>query len=129
MVTEGLGGSTTDTSELGLKPGHMYEMTAHGDGIAHLDAFGPSPTNIPGFTHLETDAKTTSDGIHREESTGHGNYPRLGSNGELRTSGWNTAMIVAGLPKKAEEDTPKSPMESVVRYTEDLDGWIQGAFE
>jgi len=129
MVTEGLGGSATDTSKLGLGPGHMYEMTAHGDGIAHLGAFGPSPADIPGFTHLETDAATTADGVHRDESTGHGNYPRVGSHGELRTSGWNTAMIVAGLPKQAEEDTPKSPMESVVRYTEDLDGWIQGAFE
>jgi len=84
-----------------LAPGHMYEMTAHNDPVAHLNAFGAGPENIQGFTHLETGATTTDDGIHRDGATGHSEYPRPGDNGQLRTTGWNIAMIVAGLPSHA----------------------------
>ncbi|AHH20522.1 alpha/beta hydrolase fold-containing protein [Nocardia nova SH22a] len=104
-VTNTLGGSV-DTSKLGVAPGHMYEMTAHNDPVAHFNAFGPSPENIPGFTHLETGATVTSDYVHRDGATGHSEYPRNGDNGQLRTTGWNTAMIVGGLPEMAVRAGP-----------------------
>ncbi|MEU6563344.1 alpha/beta hydrolase [Nocardia nova] len=104
-ATNTLGGGV-DPSRLGVAPGHLYEMTAHNDPVAHLNAFGPSPENIPGFTHLETAPTTTDDGVHRDGATGHSEYPRTGDNGQLRTPGWNTAMIVAGLPEHAVQAPP-----------------------
>ncbi|GGB47851.1 hypothetical protein GCM10011489_38800 [Gordonia jinhuaensis] len=49
------------------------------------------------FTHLDTDATATPDGVQREGATGHSEYPRAGDNGELRTSGYNTSVVIAGL--------------------------------
>lgn len=89
-------------TDLGLGPGHAYEMTADGDVIARLDRFGPGPLGggphtTAGFTHLETDAATTPDGQNRSGATGHSEYARTGDNGRLRTSGYNLAVVVAGL--------------------------------
>ncbi|WP_216893621.1 alpha/beta hydrolase [Nocardia alni] len=108
-------------ARLGLPPGHMYEMTAHNDPVAHLNAFGPSPENIPGFTHLETGATTTDDGIHRDGATGHSEYPRLGADQQLRTPGWNTAMIVAGLPQDAVRASP-TERDAMGRIIDSLEG-------
>lgn len=49
------------------------------------------------FTHLDTDATTTGDGMPRQGSSEHSEYPRSGGIGELRTSGYNTAVVIAGL--------------------------------
>ncbi|WP_430334895.1 alpha/beta hydrolase [Rhodococcus sp. ACT016] len=93
-------------SDLGLGPGHAYEMTAGGDVIAYLNRFGPGPYGggphtTDGFTHLATDAVTTPDGVARDGASGHSEYPRPGDNGRLRTSGYNLAAIVADLPTNA----------------------------
>ncbi|MFI5776884.1 alpha/beta hydrolase [Nocardia sp. NPDC051570] len=117
-------GARYDVSKLGIPPGHLYEMTAHADPVAHFNAFGPSPANLPGFTHLETGNATTVDGVHREEATGHSEYPRMGSDGKLRTSGWNTAMIVAGLPQDAVIEKPVNPIEAGARYAREGFEWL-----
>lgn len=95
-----------DPSDLRLGPGHAYEMTADGDVVARLDRFGPGPLGggpyaTDGFVHLATESTVTPDGVHRDGATGHSEYPRLGANGRLRTSGYNLAAVVAGLPDRA----------------------------
>lgn len=96
----GLGtGHDFDSSldKLNIAPGHAYEMTAHNDPVAHMNRFGWSPGYMSEFTHLDTDATTTADGVVRQGASGHSEYPRSGDNGELRTSGYNTAVVIAGL--------------------------------
>ncbi|WP_433608627.1 alpha/beta hydrolase [Prescottella agglutinans] len=93
-------------ADLGLGPGHAYEMTADGDVIARLNRFGPGPLGggpyaTDGFTHLGTDAADTPDGVRRDGAVGHSEYPRVGDDGRLRTSGYNLAVVVAGLPERA----------------------------
>lgn len=83
--------------KLNIAPGHAYEMTAHNDPVAHMNRFGWSPGYMSEFTHLDTDAATTADGVPRQGASGHSEYPRSGDNGELRTSGYNTAVVIAGL--------------------------------
>ncbi len=86
--------------KLHLVPGHAFEMTAHGDPVANLNSFGLSPGYTPGFTDMSTGATTTPDGVSRDGSTGHSEYARTGDKGDLRTSGYNAAVVVAGLPDK-----------------------------
>ncbi|WP_256895488.1 alpha/beta hydrolase [Rhodococcus sp. 1163] len=95
----GTGHDFVDSSldKLNIEPGHAYEMTAHDDPVAHLNRFGWSPGYMSEFTHLDTDAETTADGVARQGATGHSEYPRSGDDGELRTSGYNTAVVIAGL--------------------------------
>lgn len=83
--------------KLNIEPGHAYEMTAHGDPVAHMNRFGWSPGYMSGFEHLGTESATTADRVHREGATGHSEYPRSGDNGALRTPGYNTAVVIAGL--------------------------------
>ncbi|WP_278313793.1 alpha/beta hydrolase [Lolliginicoccus levis] len=101
--------NASDEKDLGLKEGHAYVMEAEGvwsfmggDGdaigdLGNFGTFGPDPTEA-GFEQLSTDESITPDGIEREHSTGHSEYSRMGTNGELRTSGYNMAVIVGGLP-------------------------------
>jgi len=95
----GTGHDFVDSSldKLNIAPGHAYEMTAHDDPVAHMNRFGWSPGYMSEFTHLETDGHTTADGVARQGASGHSEYPRSGDNGELRTSGYNTAVVIAGL--------------------------------
>ncbi|MGV9668650.1 alpha/beta hydrolase [Nocardia niigatensis] len=91
-------------SNLNVPDGHRYEMTGGDDKIANLPRFGDNPKTLPGFTHLETGPHTTPDGVHRDGAYQHADYPRttdVNGKPQLRTSGWNTAMIVAGLPNEA----------------------------
>ncbi|RZK70886.1 MAG: hypothetical protein EOP25_07405, partial [Rhodococcus sp. (in: high G+C Gram-positive bacteria)] len=97
------GFDANDESDLGLAPGHGFVMRAHDDPIAVADGFGrlgPDPVQ----THLEqlsVREATTPDGVRREDADGHSEYPRPSGNGELRTSGYNMAVIVAGMPELA----------------------------
>lgn len=89
-----------DESDLNLGQGHGFVMRAPDDPITWADGigvFGPDPvtTRLEQISVRET---TTSDGVHREDSNGHSEYPRPSGNGELRTAGYNMAVIVAGLP-------------------------------
>ncbi len=97
----GSGGCDDGLDRLQVRAGHAYEMTADHDVVAHLSRFGCSPGYQSGFIHLDTDAMTTPDGVPRDGARGHSEYPRAGSNGELRTSGYNAAVVVAELPELA----------------------------
>jgi Alpha/beta hydrolase len=92
--------------KLHLEPGHAFEMTAHDDPVANLNGFGLSPGYTPGFTDMDTSATTTPDGVARDGASGHAEYARNGSNGELRTSGYNTAVVIGGLPDKVVQGAP-----------------------
>ncbi|MFC4604150.1 alpha/beta hydrolase [Rhodococcus kronopolitis] len=93
-----------DESDLGLADGHAYVMEADGDrlvtavGRTHL--FGPDPGRSD-FEQLAVHAGTGPDGVARDGAHSHGQYSQPGDNGELRMSGYNMAMIVAGLPELA----------------------------
>jgi hypothetical protein len=78
-------------------------------GLAGLDAsgaghFGPNPATNPNFTHLGTGPATISDGqggtLTLQGAHGHSDYPRE-DNGQLRTTNYNIAAIVAGLADTA----------------------------
>lgn len=52
------------------------------------------------FVQLSTGASTTADGLTREAATGHSEYPRpvsVDGRDVLRTTGYNTAVVIAGL--------------------------------
>ncbi|GAB0104141.1 alpha/beta hydrolase [Nocardia sp. JMUB6875] len=101
----GLNDAVDSPDDLGLRPGHVYEMTEKNDPVAQFNRFGRSPAHLPWVTHLSTDELTVSDG-HGNDRTytgaeGHSEYPRTGSNGILHRSGYNLAAVVAGLPQNA----------------------------
>lgn len=108
--------------ELQLQPGHVYAMQTPDDPIqAVYDArtvgqgipilgsylnevlgdFGPDPATNPNFTRLATGPATVPDGpggtLDLEGASGHSDYPRLGENGRLHTTGYNIAAVIAGL--------------------------------
>ncbi|MBF6327507.1 alpha/beta hydrolase [Nocardia transvalensis] len=95
-----------DEPDLNLRQGHGYVMRAPDDQISWGDGFGkfgpdPVTTNLEQLSVRET---TTSDGVRREDANGHAEYPRPSDSkgeykGELRTSGYNMAVVVAGLPQ------------------------------
>lgn len=71
--------------------------------IAGTHNFGPPLSEVAGFTELSSNSGQAlpppyGDGQWHERAYGHSEYPRLGSNGELRMSGYNMAAILAGLP-------------------------------
>jgi hypothetical protein len=106
--------------DLNLQPGHAYEMTDHGDPVASFNRFGLSPGYMPDFTHLATDPTTTPDGVSRDGSIGHSEYPTLG-NGQLRTSGYNIATVVAGIPDRVVKGQP-----GYEKAGEDVLGFLAG---
>ncbi|MFI5720489.1 alpha/beta hydrolase [Nocardia sp. NPDC051750] len=92
-----------DEADLGLAPGRAYVMRAHDDPIVFGDGFGvfgpdPVTTNLEQLSVL---GATTPDGVSREDSNGHSEYPRPSANGELRTAAYNMAVVIAGLPHLA----------------------------
>lgn len=102
-----------DEADLGMQQGHVFVMQTPDDPIQLLDQAGV----IPGlgwrggdpadgsFVQLATDTATTKDGVYREAAFGHADYPRPFKDGDtevLRTTGYNTAMVIAGLPHLAE---------------------------
>ncbi|MFD4369102.1 alpha/beta hydrolase [Rhodococcus sp. NPDC058521] len=95
--------NANDESDLGLKDGHGFVMRTPDDPISYVDGFGklgPDPVQTD-LEQLSTREATTKDGVLREDSNGHSEYPRSSANGELRTSGYNMAVIIAGLPDLA----------------------------
>ncbi|PXX53398.1 alpha/beta hydrolase family protein [Nocardia tenerifensis] len=96
--------NANDEPDLGLPQGHGYVMRAPDDPISLVDGFGvlgPDPVTTK-LEQLSVAEATTKDGVHREDSNGHSEYPRPSANGELRTAAYNMAVVVAGLPERAE---------------------------
>lgn len=110
----------SNPGDLGVDNGHVFVMRADDDPIAWaqdgpaiLDMFvpgasdvaqlggfgdlGPDPATNSNFIQLDTHATTTTDGRHLDGAAGHSEYPRMGSNGELRTPGYNISAVVAGI--------------------------------
>ncbi|SHP80915.1 Alpha/beta hydrolase of uncharacterised function (DUF1023) [Mycobacteroides abscessus subsp. bolletii] len=115
----------TTPGELGVQSGHVFTMETPddpiqwvydgpkyghatpllpaifwGSDVMGLGDFGPNPATNPNFTHLDTTAFITPDGRHLDAASGHSDYPRLGSNGELRTTGYNIAAVISGLAEQ-----------------------------
>ncbi|QXN89177.1 alpha/beta hydrolase family protein [Nocardia iowensis] len=95
--------NANDEPDLGLPQGRGYVMRAPDDPITLADGFGtfgpdPVTTKLEQLSVAET---TTKDGVHREDSNGHSEYPRPSADGTLRTAGYNMAVIIAGLPELA----------------------------
>ncbi|RVW02839.1 alpha/beta hydrolase [Rhodococcus xishaensis] len=93
-----------DESDLGLAEGHGYVMEADGDRfvpeVGKTHRFGPDPSTAD-FEQLSVNAGTSPDGVARDGVHSHSEYTRLGDNEkDLRMSGYNMAVIVAGLPEK-----------------------------
>jgi hypothetical protein len=67
--------------------------------------FGPNPATNPNFTHLETGAVAVPDGsggtLNLGGAQGHSDYPRFGDGGVPRTTNYNIAAVIAGLPDDA----------------------------
>ncbi|MEU4314477.1 alpha/beta hydrolase [Nocardia sp. NPDC024068] len=92
-----------DEPDLGLPQGRAYVMRAPDDPITfadHFGVFGPDPVTT-NLEQLSVGEATTPDGVHREDSNGHSEYPRPSANGELRTAAYNMAVVIAGLPHLA----------------------------
>lgn len=102
-------------SDLSMPDDHVYVMSTPDDpvsgdprllgvpmpGLGDLNQLGPNPLTLP-FERLSTDAAVTGlDQLPREASHGHSDYPRS-VDGELRTSGYNLAIIAAGLADDPE---------------------------
>jgi hypothetical protein len=113
----------TDEPDLFLEQGHGYVMSAHNDpvseeyiwngislpALADAGAHGPNPNTLP-LEQLGTDAAVTPDGVSRSGAVGHSQYPRTaeiqtptGKRDVLRTTGYNLAIIGAGLAHGARE--------------------------
>ncbi|MGK2882704.1 MAG: alpha/beta hydrolase [Mycobacterium sp.] len=96
-----------DESDLGMQQGHVYVMRADDDLIRHLDLvdgwYGSDPVD-GSFVQLSSEATTTPDGVPRDGAAEHADYPRPFSRDGvdiLRTTGYNVAVVVAGLPENA----------------------------
>lgn len=92
------------TKEFNVPKGLCYNMTADGDKVPLADRRpwgGISSPDELGFTRLETGPATVTDGSYREGSHGHSEYSRASDKGQLRTTGYNIAAVVAGRPELA----------------------------
>jgi hypothetical protein len=102
------GAELTDASRLGVRPGHAYYMVGSEDIVSEVipgfGAFGAAPQEVPGMTELSTNTGYAMDGRYgdgqlHERAYGHSEYAQLGSNGNLRMSAYNLAVVLAGLPE------------------------------
>lgn len=107
------GAELTDAAQLGVKPGHAYYLIAERDPVADTipitRRFGPALFDVPGMTELSVDGGIAPDGKLHERAYGHSEYPRTGSNNELRMSGYNMAAVLAGLPDKVVRPRALAP--------------------
>ncbi|WP_216638183.1 alpha/beta hydrolase, partial [Mycobacterium sp. 1423905.2] len=101
------GTELANAAQLGVEPGHAYYMVGVNDDVAELipyfGAFGAAPQDVPGMTELSTATGVVAGGSHgdgqlHQRAYGHSEYARMGSNGQLRMSGYNLAAVLAGLP-------------------------------
>jgi pimeloyl-ACP methyl ester carboxylesterase len=109
------GGEITDASQLNVKPGHAYFMIGVNDGVSEIvpgfGAFGPGLDAVPGMTELGVNTTTApgpgthlGDGQLHERAYGHSEYARMDNDPidsperQLRASGYNMAVILAGMP-------------------------------
>jgi hypothetical protein len=101
------GTELTNAAQLGVQPGHAYYLIGVNDHVADIigdfGVFGRAPQDVPGMTQLSTSTGLAlggryGDGQVHERAYGHSDYPRMGSNGELRMSAYNMAAVLAGLP-------------------------------
>lgn len=102
-----------DEADLGMQQGHVFVMQTPDDPIQLLDKVdavpglgwrGGDPAD-GSFVQLSTGAGQTADGVDRAGASGHSDYPRpvrVGDQDVLRMTGYNTAVVVAGLPELAE---------------------------
>jgi hypothetical protein len=100
-----------DEADMFLADGHGFVMSAPGDPISgdptwngiplpsagDLGQFGPNPLTLPLEQLSATAATSPTDGLPREGASSHADYPRAGSDGNLRTTGYNLAIIAGGL--------------------------------
>jgi hypothetical protein len=102
-----------DEADLGMQQGHVFVMQTPDDPIQLLDKVdavpglgwrGGDPAD-GSFVQLSTEAGETADGVNRAGASGHSEYPRpirVGDEDVLRMTGYNTAVVVAGLAELAE---------------------------
>ncbi len=107
-----------DEADMYLPDGHGYVMSAPGDPISgdptwkgiplpsagDLGQFGPNPTSLPLEQLSSTAATSPSDNVPRDGASSHADYPRAGSDGNLRTTGYNLAAIAGGLADVPTDD-------------------------
>lgn len=101
----------TDEPDMFLRDGHAYVMSAPGDWISgdpklgpipmpsagDLGQFGPNPTTLPLEQLSSEAARSPTDNVSRAGAQSHSDYPRSDDSGVLRTTGYNLAIITAGL--------------------------------
>ncbi|MFZ2175598.1 MAG: alpha/beta hydrolase, partial [Rhodococcus sp. (in: high G+C Gram-positive bacteria)] len=94
------GVEASSEADLGLEPGHVYAMEADDDRfvpeMGKTGRFGPDPSVI--FPNLSVSDGVSPDGVHRDAAHGHSEYARPDAEGNSRMSGYNLAVVVAGLP-------------------------------
>lgn len=102
----------TNPDQLGLGAGHAYVMRGMDDPIsgavaelAPLHGWGVNPYNGM-FPELSAQAGPDPGGVIRQGVESHSDYARLGSDNQLRMSGYNLAAVMAGLPDKVELAPP-----------------------
>lgn len=112
------GAELTDASQLGVPPGHAYYMIGADDVVSEilpaLSSFGAPPQDVPGMAELSTDegyawSGRYGDGQPHERAYGHSEYARMGSDGNLRMSAYNLAVVLAGLPADLITPEPEDP--------------------
>ncbi len=112
------GAELTDAAQLGVPPGHAYYMIGADDVVSELlpgfAAFGAPPQDVPGMAELSTDegyawSGRYGDGQPHERAYGHSEYARMGSDGNLRMSAYNLAVVLAGLPADLITPEPEDP--------------------
>ena len=102
----------TSPDQLGLGAGHAYVMRGMDDPIANAVAelapvhgWGANPYGGM-FTELSAHAGADPGGVIREGVQAHADYARLGSDNQLRMSGYNLAAVMAGLPNNMQLAPP-----------------------
>jgi pimeloyl-ACP methyl ester carboxylesterase len=106
----------TSPDQLGLGAGHAYVMRGMDDPIANAVAelapvhgWGTNPYDGM-FTELSAQAGPDPGGLLREGVQAHADYARLGSDNQLRMSGYNLAAVMAGLPDNEVLAPPPPPV-------------------
>ena len=111
----------TNPDQLGIGAGHAYVMRGADDPIAGIVAesaplhgWGANPYGGM-FPELSAQAGPDPGGVVRQGVESHADYARLGSDNQLRMSGYNLAAIMAGLPDNAALVPPPPPPVSAPR--------------